>query len=141
MCPQYVEQLASVPQEKLESANVEVVVVGCGDWQPIAFYADTTGFKGKIYAEPTRAIYRELELVSNLKSSGENMPSYLKRGRVSNALVSMLKAIRNPTLMGKVRPSTQNGGDFIFEGRKCTFAHRMKNTEDRKSFPKALKGL
>ncbi|KAF5366532.1 hypothetical protein D9758_008941 [Tetrapyrgos nigripes] len=141
-CQQYVEQIASAPQEKLESTSAQLIVVGCGDWQPINFYADTTGFRGKIYAEPTRAIYRELELISNLQFAGENMPSYLKRGRVSNALQSTWKVIRNRSLIGKQGSTTQNGGEFIFEaGRKCTFAHRMRNTEDRKSSLRALKGF
>jgi len=34
-----VEALAKIPQERLQSANMQIVVIGCGEWQPIKGYA------------------------------------------------------------------------------------------------------
>ncbi|KAK7437271.1 hypothetical protein VKT23_018716 [Stygiomarasmius scandens] len=133
-CQQYVEQLASVPKEKLEGANIGLVVVGCGDWQPITHYAEETGFKGEIYAEPTRAIYRELGMISNMGGTpqGEERKSYLKRGPLFNALRSIWRGpLSKPSLIGKQGNVAQLGGEFVFEPeKKCTFAYRMKHSED-----------
>jgi hypothetical protein len=35
----YVTQLATVREETLKEAGTKIVVIGCGDWQPIASYA------------------------------------------------------------------------------------------------------
>ncbi|THU82749.1 hypothetical protein K435DRAFT_784502 [Dendrothele bispora CBS 962.96] len=133
-CQQYVEQLASVPKEKLEGANVDLVVIGCGDWKPITHYAEETGFKGKIYAEPTRTIYHELRMNSgglDGTPAGEERRTYLKRGKLSNALWSIWRGpLAKPSLIGKQGDIAQLGGEFVFESEKCTFAHRMKHSED-----------
>ncbi|THV01135.1 hypothetical protein K435DRAFT_718349 [Dendrothele bispora CBS 962.96] len=127
-CQQYVEQLASVPKEKLECANVELVVIGCGDWKPITHYAD------KIYAESTRTIYYELRMNSDGLGgtpAGEERKTYLKRGKLFNFLRSIWRGpLANPSLIGKQGDIAQLGGEFVFESEKCTFAHRMKHSED-----------
>lgn len=35
----YVEHLARVSEEALETAGVKIVVIGCGEWNPIKSYA------------------------------------------------------------------------------------------------------
>ena len=32
------EELAKVPKDALEAAQTRIVIVGCGDWQPIKAY-------------------------------------------------------------------------------------------------------
>ncbi|KAL0579916.1 hypothetical protein V5O48_002087 [Marasmius crinis-equi] len=60
-CQAYVQQLAAVPAEALKNAEVDIVVIGCGDWQAISHYAAQTGLDAnKIYAEPTRKLYHAL---------------------------------------------------------------------------------
>ncbi|EGO18949.1 hypothetical protein SERLADRAFT_480034, partial [Serpula lacrymans var. lacrymans S7.9] len=90
-CQDYVVQLASVQPEVLK-AGKKVVVIGCGDWQPIQFYAETTGFQGPIFADPTRKLYVTLGMtIENLQGTpaGEKRRSYLQRGDISNALASI----------------------------------------------------
>ena len=72
-------QLASVKQEALDNADLQLVIVGCGEWQPIKNYADNTGFKGPIYADPSRALYRHFGLGENLNTTpaGQEKKSYL----------------------------------------------------------------
>ena len=35
----YVNQLATIKPEELAKANKKIVVIGCGDYQPVNFYA------------------------------------------------------------------------------------------------------
>ncbi|KAH9926481.1 AhpC/TSA antioxidant enzyme-domain-containing protein [Fomitopsis serialis] len=133
-CQQYVMQLAEVPQESLQQAGVRLVVIGCGDWQPIQNYCDTTGFKGEMYADPSRALYTALGLVESLDvtPSGQEKRSYITRSLLRNALRSILQGpLKTPQHIGKQGKISQLGGDFVFgPGETCSFASRMRHTED-----------
>ncbi|THU91794.1 hypothetical protein K435DRAFT_726764 [Dendrothele bispora CBS 962.96] len=133
---QYVEQLANIPKEKLDNANVDLVVIGCGDWKPINGYAKDRGFQGsKMYADPDRKLYHELGMdIETLAKTptGQKKRSYLKRGDAWDAVRSTFKGpVMNPSWMGKQGNLSQLGGDFVFgPGNQCIFAHRMQHTED-----------
>ncbi|KAJ6589929.1 AhpC/TSA antioxidant enzyme-domain-containing protein [Mycena vulgaris] len=134
-CGGYVEQLASVPATTLESAGTKIAVIGCGEWKAIPNYAETTGFRGPIYADPTLKLYHTLGMdIQNLAGTpaGQNKPSYITMGPLSNAWKSIKTGpLKNPTLIGKQGNISQLGGDFVLgPGQSCSFAHRMQHTED-----------
>ncbi|KAH9830416.1 AhpC/TSA antioxidant enzyme-domain-containing protein [Rhodofomes roseus] len=133
-CQQYVMQLAGVSQESLQQAGVHLVVIGCGDWQPIQNYCETTGYKGEMYADPSRALYKALGLVESLEvtPAGQQRKSYLTKSILSNALQSIWQGpLKNPSHIGKQGKLSQLGGDFVFgPGETCSFASRMHHTED-----------
>lgn len=142
-CQAYVEQLAKVSQEALDAADTSIVVIGCGEWNPIQSYAETTGFKGRIFADPTRTLYRELGM--NIESlertpAGQERRSYLVLGAFANATQSIWKALRHPSHVGKQGNFAQLGGEFIFgPGTVCSFASRMQHTEDHVEVADLLK--
>lgn len=85
-------QLASVKQEALDAAGVQLVVVGCGQHQLLRNYAENTGFQGRIYADPERALYRLFGMTETLAvtPAGQERKSYLAgKSRLGNALGSM----------------------------------------------------
>ncbi|EPS97807.1 hypothetical protein FOMPIDRAFT_1127810 [Fomitopsis schrenkii] len=131
---QYVIQFAQVKPESLQQAGVRIVVIGCGEWQPIQNYRETTGFKGEVYADPSRSLYKALGLVENVQTTpaGKNKRSYLTKGLLSNTLQSIWQGpLKNPLHIGKQGDIHQNGGDFVFgPGETCSFASRMRHTED-----------
>ncbi|KAJ7099533.1 AhpC/TSA antioxidant enzyme-domain-containing protein [Mycena belliarum] len=134
-CQSYVQHLASVPDAALESAGTKIVLIGCGQWQALKYYAETTGFRGAIYAESTLQLYRALGMdLQNtaLTPSGQKKANYVTRGLLSNVWHSIKTGpIKAPSLIGKQGNASQLGGDFIFgPGDQCTFAHRMQHTED-----------
>ncbi|GJE89554.1 AhpC/TSA antioxidant enzyme family protein [Phanerochaete sordida] len=134
-CQAYVSQLASVKQEALDAAGVQLVVVGCGSHEPIANYASLTGFRaGAIYADPARALFRLFGFPENLAltPAGEQRKSYLAgRSFIGNALSSIWNGLKAPHHLGKQGNLSQLGGEFIFgPGNQCTYASRMKHTED-----------
>ncbi|KAF9261755.1 hypothetical protein L218DRAFT_930719 [Marasmius fiardii PR-910] len=137
-CGAYVQHLASIPSEALKSANVDVVTIGCGEWNGIDFYSQKTGFPAhRIYADPTRALYRSLGMdIETLAGapSDQERPEYLSvnGSRLKNALVSTWNGpLKNPSLLGKQGNISQLGGEFVFgPGEECSFSHLMQHTED-----------
>lgn len=94
-------QLASVRDEALNMAHKKLVIIGCGDYQPIKHYCGTvlyqilwsstlttaqlehhpenTGYKGLIYADPSRELYQIFNLTENLDLTpkGQEKKSYV----------------------------------------------------------------
>ncbi|KJA19195.1 hypothetical protein HYPSUDRAFT_144043 [Hypholoma sublateritium FD-334 SS-4] len=144
-CQTYVGQLTStVSKESLDRENVQIIVIGCGDWNPIATYKELTMFRGPIYADPSRTLYHTLGMgIENLDGTpkGEMRKSYLTQGVVKNALQSIWRGpLKNPSLIGKQGNLSQLGGDFIFgPGNTCSFASRMRHTEDHMEIKDLMK--
>ncbi|KAI0748487.1 AhpC/TSA antioxidant enzyme-domain-containing protein [Daedaleopsis nitida] len=132
-CQQYAMQLASVRKDALEQAGAHLVLIGCGDWKMITNYCETTGFKGPLYADPSRALYTTFGLVENLDRTpaDQEKRSYLGRSLFGNVTRSIWGGLKNPQFIGKQGNISQLGGDFVFgPGETCTYASRMKHTED-----------
>ncbi|KAK0466667.1 AhpC/TSA antioxidant enzyme-domain-containing protein [Armillaria novae-zelandiae] len=143
-CRQYVEQLASVPQESLERSKTRIIIIGCGHSDAISFYKESTKFPGNVYADPTRKLYHALGMdIENLSATpkGKERRSYLKLGIFSNAVSSIFTGpLKSPSLIGKQGNISQLGGEFIFgPGKECTFASRMQNTEDHVEVSELMK--
>jgi len=135
VCQGYVEQLAAIPEAALESAGTKIAVIGCGEWKALQNYAEITGFRGPMYADPTRQLYKTLGMhITNLATTpaGQKKPSYITMGALSNIWKSLRTGpLKDPSLIGKQGNISQLGGDFVFgPGNQCTFAHRMQHTED-----------
>ncbi|KAI0672864.1 AhpC/TSA antioxidant enzyme-domain-containing protein [Trametes maxima] len=131
---QYVAQLASVRKDALSAASTRLVVVGCGEWKLIKNYCETTGFSYSMYADPSRELYHAFGLVESLDRTpaGQEKRSYISGSFLGNVVKSIWEGpLKNPQFMGKQGNISQLGGDFIFgPGETCTYASRMKHTED-----------
>lgn len=143
-CQDYVTQLSTVRKEALEEARMKIVVIGCGDWQPIESYTELTEFKGPIYADPSRKLYTTLGMtLESLASApaGEPKKSYISGGALALTFRSIWKGpVKNPALIGKQGNISQLGGDFVFgPGMTCSFANRMQHTEDHIEVPELMK--
>lgn len=64
---------------------------------PLFRFAENTGFKGPIYADPDRALYRALDMKENMKGTpaGEKKRGYLQDSIVQN-VVGAFKVGRTP---------------------------------------------
>ncbi|KIM77141.1 hypothetical protein PILCRDRAFT_12311 [Piloderma croceum F 1598] len=142
-CQQYVMELSSIPTEALEQAGTEIVVIGCGEWEPIRHVLENTNFHGPIYADPTRELYRTLGMTIEtlqVTPSDTKKKSYLRTGRFSNAMQSIWNTLKNPALVGKQGNLKQLGGEFIFgPGNQCSYASRMQHTEDHVEVAELMK--
>ncbi|KAJ3739655.1 AhpC/TSA antioxidant enzyme-domain-containing protein [Lentinula detonsa] len=137
-CGLYVSQLTSEYaklSKAFEEAHIDIIVIGCGDWQPIENYSDITGFPSrKIFADPSLSVFHGLGMNSQTLArtpTGEKKASYITKGIIEGSLWSIWKALKNPLLIGKQGNIAQLGGEFILgPGNQCIFAHRMRHTED-----------
>ncbi|KAJ7188746.1 AhpC/TSA antioxidant enzyme-domain-containing protein [Mycena filopes] len=129
LCQDYVSQLAA-----LEAASTKLIIIGCGDFRVIEHYTQVTGFRGSIYTDSTRQLYRTLGLISKLALTPSNQQkrSYVT-GRWLGIATPVLEvtSAKAPNLLGQQGPVLQLGGEFVFcPGNQCTFAHRMRHVED-----------
>jgi len=133
-CQAYVNQLAEVSQSVLDTSNVKIVVIGCGQWEPISRYSELTNFSGPIFADPSRELYHALGMTIETLSrtpKGQQKRSYLTTSILGQTAQSIWRALQRPTLIGKQGNISQLGGEFIFgPGKTCSFAYRMQHTED-----------
>ncbi|KAJ7583358.1 AhpC/TSA antioxidant enzyme-domain-containing protein [Mycena floridula] len=141
----YVEDLAAIDKSALDNAGTQIIVVGCGNWEPIKSYSETTGFPAsQIYTDPTRTLFKALGMnVERLQGTpaGEKKRSYIKSSALSNAPLSIWQGpLKHLSLVGKQGNISQLGGDFVFgPGNTCSFAHRMRHTEDHVEVQDLLK--
>jgi len=143
-CQAYVEHLATVREEALEEAGTKIVVIGCGEWNVLKTYAETAKFKGQLFADPSRKLYHALGMdIENIERTpkGQPKPSYISLGLFRGIMQSIWRGpIKNPSFIGKNGNISQLGGEFIFSpGPQCTFASRMKHTEDHTEVSELMK--
>ncbi|KAJ3879239.1 AhpC/TSA antioxidant enzyme-domain-containing protein [Lentinula edodes] len=147
-CQLYVSQLSSEYQklsQVFKEANIDIIAIGCGDWQPIEKYSDITEFpSSKIFADPSLGVFHGLGMdIQTLARTptGEKRASYLTEGIIKGSLWSIWRGLKNPRLIGKQGNIAQLGGEFILgPGNRCTFAHRMRHTEDHAEISELLEG-
>jgi hypothetical protein len=109
-----VTALSSIPQEALAQAETKIIVVGCGEWQPIQHLhgeslalrlfaqltyglpvsqpTESTNFHGEVYADPSRKLYHALGMTTEtlaVAPAGTPRKSYLHTSRLANALRSI----------------------------------------------------
>ncbi|KAL1690986.1 AhpC/TSA antioxidant enzyme-domain-containing protein [Schizophyllum commune] len=141
----YVTALAQAASpDALKTANAQPAVVGCGDAGFIREYAAKTGFQGPMYADPDRKVFHALGMnVETLDRTpvGQEPKMYLPQGNiVTRAVGGIAQAFKNPSLLGKQGKISQLGGEFVLgPGNVCTFASRMKHTEDHVEVDELLK--
>jgi len=141
MCLNYVIQLAEMPKTTLEETKTDLVIIGCGEWKVLDTYRKNTGFGGRIYADPSRALYRHFGMTENLSSKvqDEAKASYVQDA-TAVTLKSMGRMITQPAGWGKQGNISQNGGDFIFgPGDICSLAHRMRDSTDHMDVDELVK--
>lgn len=98
-----------MPSAALQAAETKIIVIGCGEWNPIETYAgmfptivtrglhsgassEITGFQGSIFADPGRTLYHALGMdIENLSGTpaGEQRRSYRKKGFFANVVLSI----------------------------------------------------
>ncbi|KAJ5585357.1 uncharacterized protein N7459_005157 [Penicillium hispanicum] len=126
----------AVTPDDLVPLNTSVVIIGCGDPGLIDMYATESGCQFPIFADPTRKLYDEFEMITSLAWGAR--PKYMRKSMSRSIAESIVKALKQiPSgLVTKGGESSQNGGEFLFEvsgdgqEKQVTWCHRMGNTRD-----------
>jgi len=130
-----------IDPSELAAKNINVAIIGCGDWSLIKSYVADTESKYPIYADPSQKLYKLFGLIRTLALGKK--PAYISFtlwGGVKKAISDGFKVgITNAFKGGDVK---QVGGEYqgplnpvdsrflIGPGNKCTWGNRMKTTRD-----------
>jgi len=132
-CADFVTSLQKKCEEfksGIDESKANMMVIGCGDAKNLANYRKETGFKGPLYSDHKRDLYKLLQLyvskgMSEFKS--DKASPYASTGFVSGMAWSM-KEVLFSSGMGDI---FQQGGDFVFtpEG-EIVFQHVHQHPND-----------
>ena len=111
------------------SPPTEVIIIGCGQPDLIPMYTRETACPFPIYADPTRQLYHKLRMTATL-ALGAKSPEYMQRSMLSVVLQSFVQELRSGRKMLRGGDFRQVGGEFLFDGGKVVWCHRMRNTRD-----------
>lgn len=137
----YVEALSTqVDPSELAAKDIKLIIIGCGDYSLIKFYAQETKSKYPIYADPSRTLFKKFGLLMTTKLGKK--PDYVPFGIWAGTkkwLLTMIKAGRGTFKAGDVK---QVGGEqipfteiteirfLLGPGYNCIWGHRMTATRD-----------
>jgi hypothetical protein len=89
-------------------------------------YTETTGCPFPIYADPSRKLYDLLGMTRTYNLGSK--PEYMQTNMLINSVQSIFQGLSTGKKALKGGDFKQVGGEFLFEGGECTWAHRMKTT-------------
>lgn len=155
-CQEFLRTLsASITPGTLEllAKRTSVVIIGCGDPGLIEMYEKETNCQFPIYADPTRQLYQDLDMMCS--SALGSQPAYIRKSMARVVGESMFQAMKYvPSgLAHKGGWYKQNGGEFLFESldgnvemtgeeeEQVTWCHRMQTTRDHTEIPDLMRVL
>ncbi|KAJ5224845.1 uncharacterized protein N7469_008348 [Penicillium citrinum] len=136
-CQEYITALSEAikPDDLLQlPVSTSIAIIGCGDPGLIDFYATETGCPFPMYADPSRKLYNDLGMASNLALGPQ--PDYIRKSMFRIVGESFMQALKQVPkgLVHKAGPSSQNGGELLYvsdgQPKQLTWCHRMKTTRD-----------
>ncbi|BCS25142.1 peroxiredoxin-like family protein [Aspergillus puulaauensis] len=119
---------------------IQLIIIGCGGPSLIVPYIGETSSSFPVYSDPDGKLYEKLHMRRTLDNIMQQ-PSYSQAGFWRSVGVAMKQMLWRG--MGAFRGGRmdQNGGEFIFRGGKCEYAHRMENVGDHLTAEELLKIL
>ncbi|OWF38577.1 thioredoxin-like protein AAED1 [Mizuhopecten yessoensis] len=128
VCKDYMEDLAIIPLEYLQAANVRIVVIGPAPCKFIKPFKKETGFNYTLYTDPEREIYKALNLKEKMEHGDDKNNKHVKQNVIMGVLRSTWKAMRVQEYEGNIK---QQGGAFVLgPGDAVHFAHIDENSLD-----------
>lgn len=134
-CQAYLRSMStSIPPAKLPP-DTQIIVIGCGSYQPIDTYAQKSSSLYPIYTDPTRRLHSIFKFKSNLAEGpgGDQQRDYMRNAGSSVARFwgGVWAALGNVSHANYVGPKALNGGEVILSANgQCEYINRMQNTTD-----------
>ncbi|ESP00625.1 hypothetical protein LOTGIDRAFT_112250 [Lottia gigantea] len=128
MCKEYVEDLAVVPLEYLQDADVRIVVICPAPHKFIKPFRKVTGYNYSMYSDPDRNIYKAFGFKEKLTSTTLSKSKHVKSGFIMGVLSSTWRAMKVQEYQGDVK---QQGGSLIIgPGNIIHYSHLDQNPTD-----------
>jgi len=134
-CQAYLRSLSSsIPPANLPP-NTQILVIGCGSYQPIDTYAQKSSSLYPIYTDPTRRLHSIFKFKSNLAEGpgGDQQKDYMRNAgsTVARLWGGIWAALGNVQHANYVGPKALNGGEVLLSADgQCEYIYRMQNTTD-----------
>ncbi|KAK6179391.1 hypothetical protein SNE40_011763 [Patella caerulea] len=128
ICKEYVEDLALIPLEYLQAADVRLVVIGPAPHKFIKSFREVTGYNYTLYCDPDREIYKAFGLSEKLSAGSLTGSKHIKSGFIMGVLRSTWRAMKVREYQGDIK---QQGGAFILgPGDELQFSHIDQSSTD-----------
>ncbi|KAI4914708.1 hypothetical protein J4E90_004740 [Alternaria incomplexa] len=143
-CQAYVRCISeSIPPSNLPS-NTQILIIGCGSYQPIDTYAANTSSKYPIYTDPSLRLHKLFQFKSNLAEgkAGDEQRDYMRNaGSTMSRIFGGIKgALGNLQHVNSVGPKALNGGEVVLSADgECEYMYRMQNTVDHTNISELAK--
>ncbi|KAK3063767.1 hypothetical protein LTS18_012917 [Coniosporium uncinatum] len=130
-CQAYLKALTTaIPHSTYFSMPIptSITVIGCGSPNLIPHYRQATGTPFPIFADPSRKLYKALGMSWTLDMG--DRPQYMQDISIPQWLlgqVQEVKAVKGTRNKMRGGHPFQIGGEFLFEGEKVEWCHRMKH--------------
>ncbi|KAE8251101.1 hypothetical protein A4X03_0g6413 [Tilletia caries] len=139
-CQEFALSLQEIDPEPLRKAELDLVVIGQGDWHVTKAYKSVMQVPFPMYADPNRHLYKALGMTVRTNDAGPACakPDYAKSGMTKAIVVAIKKGLFDMPLRA---PGDMKllGGEFILgPGLQCSFVHRMVTTRGHLDVPRVL---
>lgn len=125
---EYVEDLAIIPLEYLQGADVRLVVIGPAPFKFIKSFRKLTGYQYTMYCDPNGEVYKALGCASKLACGPLNNSKHVKSGVMMGFLSSMWRAMQVQEYQGD--PKQQGAALIMGPGDVLHFSHIDESASD-----------
>nr|XP_020827325.1 dual specificity protein phosphatase CDC14B isoform X5 [Phascolarctos cinereus] len=132
ICKEYVEDLAKIPKNFLQAANITLIVIGQSSFQHIEPFCKLTGYSHEIYVDTERKIYRKLGMKKGEGIATSVRSPHVKSNLLSGSIQSLWRAVTGPVFDFQGDPAQQGGTLILGPGNNIHFIHLDKNRLDHK---------
>ncbi|XP_032873604.1 peroxiredoxin-like 2C isoform X1 [Amblyraja radiata] len=129
-CREYVEDLAKIPEKSLKDADVRLIVIGQSSHDHIQDFCTQTGYTHEIYVDPTRSIYKSLQMKQGEIFHQAVRSAHVKSSTLNGIFKSVWSAMKSPAFDFQGDPAQQGGAFIIGPGDKLHFGHLDLNRLD-----------
>ncbi|XP_006902891.1 PREDICTED: thioredoxin-like protein AAED1-like [Elephantulus edwardii] len=141
ICKEYVEDLAKIPKNFLEEANITLIVIGQSSYHHIAPFCKLTGYTYEIYVDPEREIYKRLGLKRGEEVAFSAQSPHVKSSLLSGSIQSLFRAMTSPLFDFQGDPAQQGGTFILGPGNNIHYMHLDRNRLDHKPINSVLQLL
>ncbi|XP_005102404.1 peroxiredoxin-like 2C [Aplysia californica] len=127
---EYVEDVAIIPLEYLQNADVRLVVIGPAPHNYIKAFKELTKLQYTLYVDPERLVYKAMGCKETIAPGGLANSKHIKSGFVSGVASSVWRAMTSPVKEFQGDPKQQGAAFIIGPGNEVHFSHIDQESAD-----------
>ena len=101
---------SKVDPAEVAAKDMQIAIIGCGEYGVIENYTKDSGAKFPIYADPTQKVYDTLGMIRTL-SLGDKRPEYMSVGVIGGIIKGIKNGLRAGSKAFRAGDIKQVGGE------------------------------